>query len=218
MYSLSLIFTSLFFSLLELLSIPPGWQRVPVEPGSFGAYIQSLPFETTDTTYFWDGRTGIYHSVAAVHHLTHFTENQQCADIIMRYYSQYRKEKGLPVTWHHVNGTVKKWDGSNFNGYMNNIYAYSNTYSLYQYDSHAVTLAEMKAGDILIIPGFPGHTVIIADVIKKDDRLKIAVVEGFTPAVQPFLYRNNHEVFLEWNDGVWVSGYHFFSENIRRIN
>ena len=35
----------------------------------------------------------------------------------------------------------------------------------------------MKAGDILVIPGFPGHTVIVADVIRKENRLKIAVIE-----------------------------------------
>jgi hypothetical protein len=215
---ISIILIPFVFTLIELLPIPPGWQRTPVEPGSFGAYVQGLPFEPTDSTYFWDGRVEIYHGVAAVHHLENLTENQQCADIIMRLYSEYRKDNNLPLTWHSVNGSIKTWNGNNFNRYMNDIYAYSNTYSLSEYDSYAVPLSDMKPGDILIIPGFPGHTVIVADVIRKNDRLKIAVIEGYTPAVQPFLFSADHEVFIEWIDGVTISGYNFTENNLRRIN
>ena len=70
------------FSLLELLSVPPGWDRVPADTGSFGSYVQFLLFEPGDSTYFWDGRVEIYHPVAAVHPLPNLTENQQCADFI----------------------------------------------------------------------------------------------------------------------------------------
>jgi hypothetical protein len=203
--------------LINLLTIPEGWTRVMPEPDSFGEYLQKLPFEVTDSTYFWDGTASIYHSVAAVHRFRELTEIQQCADVIMRFYSDFKKSKEQEVRWHDVQGNLKTWNGQEYTRYMRDIYNYSNTFSLYKFDSYPVTVKEMRPGDILVIPGFPGHIVLIADVLKKDDRIKLAVVEGFTPAVQPFLYKPGSEIHVEWNDGISVSGYSFTVENLRRI-
>ncbi len=212
--------TGLYFlliSLIDLLPVQGGWERILPESGSFGEYLQQLPFEITDSTYFWNGATEIHHSVAAVYKFQDFTENQQCADVIMRFYSDYKKSKGQEIRWHDVQGNLKKWDGKNYSGYMRDIYNYSNTYSLSRFDSYSVAIEEMRPGDILVIPGFPGHIVLIVDVLKKDGRLKLAVVEGFTPAVQPFLYRPGAELHQTWNSGISVSGYSFSDENLRRI-
>jgi hypothetical protein len=204
------------FILIELLSVPPGWERIQARTSSFGEYLQHLPFELTDSTFFWDGRSGIYHSVAAVHRFDQLHENQQCADIIMRFYSDYLRSRGRIIQWHDVNGKLKKYDGGNYERYMNDIYNFSNTYSLYHFDSYPVELNDMLPGDILIIPGFPGHVIMIADIIKKNDKIKIAVVEGFTPAVQPFLFKSD-DLFILWESGVNVSGFQFNEKNLRRI-
>ncbi|HLF33017.1 MAG TPA: DUF4846 domain-containing protein [Cyclobacteriaceae bacterium] len=207
----------LVLPLIDILTIPDGWSRVMPEPGSFGEYLHQLSFEITDSTYFWDGTASIYHSVAAVHKFKGLTEIEQCADVIMRFYSDFIKSKGQVVSWHDVQGNLKTWNGMDYAKFMRDIYNYSNTYSLYKFDSFPVKVNDAKPGDILVIPGFPGHIVLIVDVLKKDDKIKLAVVEGFTPAVQPFLYRPGPELHLTWNNGISVSGYSFAGENLRRI-
>lgn len=207
----------LMIPLLGLLILPPDWERIPAVPRSFGEYIQQLSFKRTDSTYFWNGTSGIYHNVAAVHMLDRMSQNQQCADIIMRLYSEYMISKNKKIIWHSVNGQEKTWDGHDLYRYLNDIYNYSNTFSLYKYDSYAIPLNRMQPGDILVIPGFPGHAVIIADVIKKDNRFSVAVIEGFTPAVHPFLYKSGKSVYIPWVNGILVSGYHFTDNNIRRL-
>jgi hypothetical protein len=199
------------------LPVPPGWERLPAKASTFGEYLQRLLFEPTDSTFFWDGTIGIYHPVAAIHRLKNLTENQQCADVIMRLNSDYKRSIGVEIHWHDVNGKLKIWKGDNYDRFMNGIYNYSNTYSLYKFDSYKVKLADMLPGDILILPGFPGHVVMVTDVLKKGDKIKIAIVEGFTPAVQPFLYKSGEDIHLEWNKGVTVSGYHFDEDNLRRL-
>jgi hypothetical protein len=210
------MFYYVIFTLIELLPVPPGWDRVQAPVISFGEYLQNLPFEPTDSTFYWDGGKGIYHSVAAVHRMDQLQENQQCADIVMKLYSDYKKSRGEVIQWHDVNGKLRRYDNVNYEHYLNDIYNYSNTYSLHKFDSHPVKFPDMQPGDILIIPGFPGHVVVIVDIIKKYDKTKIAVVEGFMQAVQPFLYKTD-DLHILWDEGVDVSGYHFDEKNLRRI-
>ena len=114
------------------------------------------------------------------------------------------------IAFHFTNGDLVKWsdyrDGfrayvsgnsvdyrktaayddsyQNFRNYLDLIYNYAGTISLTRETKPVIYTKNLKkTGDILIIPGSPGHVVFIAGTCenKKGERLFL-LSEGFTPA------------------------------------
>ena len=121
---------------------------------------------------------------------------QQCADALIRIRSEYlwdinQKNKiGFNFTSGHycswtkyaqgyrpkINGnkvefkkTSRKDDSKvNFHTYLNLIYNYSGTLSLYHELPKINSVDSLQIGDMLILGGSPGHVVMIADKIKNE--------------------------------------------------
>ena len=87
-------------SLQERFAPPAGFQRLPVEPGSFGAFLRSLPLAPRDTPavtfrgdrLYGDGFSPNVAAVAAIDIGT--ADLQQCADSIIRLDAEWRWAKG----------------------------------------------------------------------------------------------------------------------------
>ena len=82
---------------LETRIIPPdGFERVPVKEGSFGEYMRNYPLLPDDIKIpVYDGTTISSTDVAAVFDISLGTEGyQQCADSVIRLYSDYFYETG----------------------------------------------------------------------------------------------------------------------------
>ncbi|OPB86152.1 hypothetical protein BB021_14020 [Elizabethkingia ursingii] len=71
---------------------------------------------------------------------------------------------------------------SDFRQYLNIIYNYAGTISLSKELKDSKSSTELNIGDLIITPGSPGHTVMIADKISDGKNKKYALIEGFTPA------------------------------------
>lgn len=166
-----------------------------------------------NTEYFWQGgHIGILEVPVPTNGL------QQCADALIRIRSEYlwennrRDEIGFNFTSGHycswldyANGYRPIVDGNkvkfyksasanhskeNLYNYLNLIYMYSGTLSLYN-ELDPVQAKDLKVGDMLIKGGSPGHIAMICDEIVNDEGQKLYLLfQGNTPAQSVHLVKN----------------------------
>ncbi|BAO76252.1 DUF4846 domain-containing protein [Winogradskyella sp. PG-2] len=176
---------------------------------------------------------------------------QQCADALIRIRSEYlwdndRKEEiGFKFTSGHycswfkyAEGYRPKINGSkvtfhktatantskeNFYKYINLIYMYSGTLSLFN-ELKSIDAKDLKIGDMLIKGGSPGHIVMITDEVVNDKGEKLFLLfQGNTPAQSVHLVKNlEDDIISPWyqlkNDAVIpVSNYTFGSAKFVRF-
>lgn len=199
-----------------------------------------------NTEYFWQrGHIGILEVPVPKNGL------QQCADALIRIRSEYlwdnnRKDEigfnftsgdycswasfaegyrpkinGNTVTFHkmaRINHTKQ-----NFYNYLNLIYTYSGTLSLYN-ELKSVKAKDLKIGDMLIKGGSPGHIVMLCDEVVNDKGEKLFLLfQGNTPAQSIHLVKNLTDLEispwykLEDNAVTPVSNYTFNSAKFVRF-
>ena len=177
---------------------------------------------------------------------------QQCADALIRIRSEYlwnnnRKEaigfnftsrhycswkdyaegyrpkiKGNKVSFHKT--AIKDYSKTNFYKYLNLIYTYSGTLSLYNELPKINNAKDLKIGDMLVVGGTPGHIVMICDEVINDNGDKLYLLfQGNTPAQSVHVVKNleNHNISpwyqLKKNTVIPVSNYTFYSSKFVRF-
>lgn len=153
---------------------------------------------------------------------------QQCADSIFRLYAEFlwKQNRKDEIAFHFTSGHLVKWSDykngirpiikgnsvkfsklakaddsyQNFRKYLDLIYNYSGTISLFKETKPVAKTENLKTGDILITPGSPGHVVFIAGVCENKDGKKLFLLsEGFTPAQSIHLLKNPTNItFSPW--------------------
>lgn len=155
---------------------------------------------------------------------------QQCADALIRLRSEYlwdqnkKQEIGFKFTSGHYCSWTKYTEGyrpkingnkvtfsktatpnsskENFYKYLNLIYTYAGTYSLSEELKDVNTLSDIKIGDLLIYPGFPGHVMMVGDIIEnnKGER-RFVFFQGNTPAQSVHIIKNTSDATMSpWYD------------------
>ncbi len=200
-----------------------------------------------DTAYFWQGgHIGILEIPVPSNGL------QQCADALIRIRSEYlwdnhrKNEIGFNFTsgdycsWikyaegfrPNINGNKVSFvksasmDSSedNFYRYLNLIYMYSGTLSLYNELPKINDAKDLKIGDMLIKGGSPGHIVMICDEAVDANGDKIYLLfQGNTPAQSVHLVKNLEDseispwYHLEKDAVIPVSNYTFYDSKFVRF-
>ena len=199
-----------------------------------------------ESEYFWQGgHIGILEIPVPQNGL------QQCADALIRIRSEYlwdqnrKDEIGFNFTSGHycswiqyakgyrpkINGNKVKFNQiaradyskENFFKYLNLIYTYSGTLSLYN-ELESVDDSDLKIGDMLIKGGSPGHIVMICDeVINPQGKKLFLLLQGNTPAQSVHLVKNleNSNISpwyeLQKNAVIPVSNYTFSNSKFVRF-
>ena len=200
-----------------------------------------------DSEYYWQqGHIGILDIPVPKNGL------QQCADALIRVRSEYlwdnnRKDgigfnftSGHYCSWKkYAEGYRPKINGNkvtfhktasvnhskeNFYKYLNLIYMYSGTLSLYS-ELPKVNLAnDLKIGDMLIKGGSPGHIVMICDEVTNSKGEKLFLLfQGNTPAQSVHLVKNLEDsdispwYQLKKNAVIPVSNYTFGNSKFARF-
>lgn len=183
---------------LEQRVAPPGgYVRVPAAPGSFEAWLRTLPLKPgRPPVLLFDGREkarqDVHEAVVALD--VGRGDLQQCADAVIRLRAEYLFAKGErdAIRFRFTSGDAaafKRWaegyrpvvsgrrvrwvrsavpDASyaSFRAYLDSMFQYAGSYSLSR-EMHAVKdPAEVRAGDVFIRGGFPGHAVLVLDVAR----------------------------------------------------
>ena len=180
-------------TLAKRFAPPPGFERMPVAPGSFGGWLRALPMQPEGArVHLYTGaekaRQDVQAGVIAID--TGLKDLQQCADAVMRLRAEwlYASNRQGEIAFNVMEGgrvpfsrwakgerpspSGKIWtakaarDGSyeNFRRYLDFIFAYAGTLSLEKELVPVTDPQTIEPGDVFIKSGSPGHAVIVADV------------------------------------------------------
>lgn len=179
-------------ALINNIPAPQGYNRTKVSNHSFAAWLRHLPLKEDKVVYLYNGEKKYNQSAqySVVDISIGNKDLQQCADAVMRLRAEYLfATDNIPaIHFNYTNGvkiSFDKWSkgyypklrgnkvdwvaSSNNNSYtsfmkyMNNIFMYAGTASL-EKELETIPLKDIKAGDVFIKGGFPGHAVIVMDV------------------------------------------------------
>lgn len=139
------------------------------------------------------------------------TDIQQCADSVIRLHAEWQWTSGKrdAIGYHFLSGDLATWphyragerpivDGNRvrfqnsaspkddhvtFRKYLDMVFNYASTISLAGKSSRAVPKEELQAGDFFVLPGGPGHAILILDVASDERGHKVALLgQGYMPA------------------------------------
>ncbi|MET3978508.1 hypothetical protein ABIB62_001077 [Mucilaginibacter sp. UYP25] len=187
-----------------------GYAHVAVAPGSFGAYLQGLalkPAGTHTKTYTGSiARTDAY-TAAVIDMSVGSQDLQQCADAVMRlraeYLYQQKSYKAIAFNFtsgfkcdyvHYADGYryanerwilkgKKDYSYPNFLRYMTLVFSYAGTLSLQKELKPVANANDIKAGDVFIRGGSPGHCFMVMDVAENAAHKKqFLMAQSFMPA------------------------------------
>ena len=169
---------------------------------------------------------------------------QQCADALIRLRAEYlwqqnrKDEIGFNFTSGHYCSWKKYAEGyrpkvnvnkvsfskiaaadtseENFYNYLNLIYMYAGTQSLYDELTRIKKVEHLEVGDMIVKPGFPGHIVMIVDkATHANGEILFILAQGNTPAQSVHVLKNlnDHKISpwytLEANAYLEIPTYYF---------
>lgn len=213
---------------------PDGFHRVNVKPGTFAAYLQSLPLKPVGAhTRAYNGNIAATdaETAAVVDISVGKHDLQQCADAVMRLRGEYlySQKRYSEISFHFVSGFVcdythyangyryqgDKWvhtakqdySYETFMKYMELVFEYAGTPSLEKELKPVTNPANLKAGDVFIHGGRPGHCFIVMDVAENDRHEKqFLLAQSFMPAQNIQVLQNapGYEWFsMDKTPGIW---------------
>lgn len=203
------------------IEAPEGFTRVVAEPGSLQEFLRAYPLkEEGSPVLLYDGsKKRNQNAHVAVFDLP--IENydlQQCADSIMRMYAEYFLATGQAekIQFHFTNGFLADYktyrdgnriavDGNNvswtpsagyddsyetFVKYMKIIFNYAGTLSM-ENESTQIEVSQVRAGDVILKGGSPGHVIMIVDVCENEAGEKaFLLAQGYMPAQEFHVLKN----------------------------
>jgi hypothetical protein len=227
---------------LELNSYADWLRHFPVKDGQKRAYS-------------YDGRPAMSEDVvfAVLDIDIGSSDLQQCADAIIRLHAEYLYAYGdyRNIKYNFTSGDTSRFDDwiegyrplvrrnkvswarsakvdssyQSFRNYLDNVFMYAGTYSLDKEMSSVESYDSIQIGDALILPGFPGHAVMAADIAVNEetgDRMYL-FIQGYTPAQDIHVIKNpERRDGLPWfelkpNNTLRILVWNFDENNIRRF-
>ncbi|NLR93286.1 DUF4846 domain-containing protein [Flammeovirga agarivorans] len=177
---------------------------------------------------------------------------QQCADAVIRLRTEYlwSQEKYDKISFHFTSGDVYSWEDHkkgirpivsgnkvsfaskkgyddsyrNLKNYLDYIYMYAGTISINKEMKKVGLQEDIHIGDVIVVPGSPGHAVIIIDEAENTSGDKVFLLaQGFTPAQSIHILKNNGDVNLNnWysiknGETTTTARFVFYDTNVRRF-
>jgi hypothetical protein len=154
---------------------------------------------------------------------------QQCADSAIRLHAEFLRSSGRTdvLGYHFTSGDLSTWNdwlggerfavagssvgrisgparsdsAATWRAWLELVFTYAGTRSL-AHDTDAVALgAPLRAGDVFVHAGSPGHAVVLLDIAEDDTGQRVALVgQGFMPAEDFHVIRDHGRHVLQ---GVW---------------
>ena len=203
------------------IGVPYGYQRVEAQEDSFAHFLRGYPLKPAGSkVHLYDGseKANQNDHVAVFALPLEDYDLQQCADSVMRMYGEYyfATEQYDKIKFHFTNGFLAeytKWrDGNRItvNGnnvtwvkskskdtsyeclvrYFRTVFCYAGTLSM-ESESVTTSLQNIKAGDVFLNGGSPGHVVMVVDVCENEAGKKaFLLAQGYMPAQEFHLLKN----------------------------
>lgn len=189
-------------SLAQRIARPPGFERVSVPADSWAAWLRGLPLKSANVpVLLYTGapkwRQDVHAAVIAID--VGKRDLQQCADAIMRLRGEWLFAAGRKreIGFNYTDGkrrrfaSRRKHDYASFKKYMTLVFAYAGTYSL-ERELKKVPDGDIQIGDVFIKGGFPGHAVLVADMVANPatGEKRFLLIQSFMPAQEMHVLKN----------------------------
>ena len=160
------------FASIKKIPLPEGFERVTVEENSFAEWLRNMPLKKDRTVYLFNGSQKINQQAQfAVLDISVGKKNlQQFADAVIRLRAEYlfANNKFEQIHFTDNDGTTYNFSPpyttEHFKKYLDVVFGMCGSASLAKQPKVVKTFSDIKAGDIIIRGGFPGHAVIVMDV------------------------------------------------------
>lgn len=198
-------------TLAERVAPPSGFERVPAPKDSFASWLRGLPMRAAGTpvlTYTGAPKWRQDVHVAVVDIDIGKRDLQQCADAIMRLRAEwlYSLGRDSEIAFNDTDGkrrrfsAVRRKDHAGLRKYMDLVFAYAGTYSL-ERELKKVDPDGIAIGDVFIKGGFPGHAVLVADMVenRSTGEKRFLLLQSYMPAQDMHILKNpNSEDGSPW--------------------
>ena len=188
-------------SLQTRITPPAGFKRVDVAADSWAAWLRGLPLKPAGApVLLYTGapkwRQDVHVAVIDIDVGTR--DLQQCADAIMRLRGEWlfaagrKSEIGFTYDGkRHAFWSSHRADYASFRKYMNLVFAYAGTYSL-ERELKPEPLAAIAIGNVFIKGGFPGHAVLVADMVENPatGEKRFLLIQSYMPAQEMHVLKN----------------------------
>ena len=182
--------------LADRIPPPPGFARVPLEEGSFGAWLRDLPLKPgRPPVLLFDGRAKANQAahVAVVDLSVVDRDLQQCADAVMRLRAEWLFSAGRwdEIAFNFTDGTrvdFLRWSqgwrpkvedrrvvwvrGGRAGHTHDDLLAYLTRVFVHAGSAslarelESIDAADLRPGDLFLRGGFPGHAVLVVDLAR----------------------------------------------------
>ncbi len=180
-----------YYKSIGEIPLPDGYTRTPFDTSSFTAWLRTIGLKKDKTVYLYNGLPkGNQSAQFAVLDISVANENlQQCADAVMRLRAEYlfAQKRFNEICFTDDRNRKYQWEGGKnrelFDSYLRQVFAECNSASLETQLKPVKNIYEMKAGDVFIKGGYPGHAVMVVDMAENKPGDKIFLLaQSYQPA------------------------------------
>jgi Domain of unknown function (4846) len=209
---------------------PVGFKRDSSTPGSFSAWLRTIPLKKDNTVYLYNGKRkrNQYAQFAVLDISVGDKDLQQCADAVMRLRAEYlyAQKRYSAISFMDYGGKWYNWSGNDnrpaFDNYLQTVFGWCGSASLEKQLKPVARFNDLKAGDVFVHGGFPGHAMIVADIAVNEKGEKIfMLVQGYQPAQDIHVVINPNDNHLSpWyiindEDEISTPGWTFYKKELR---
>lgn len=181
---------------------PSGFERIAALPGSWAEWLRGLPMKRDGApvmTYSgWPKwRQDVHTAVIDID--VGKRDLQQCADAVMRLRAEWLFAAGRSkdIRFNNTEGKPLRFQANKnqsypgFRKYMDYVFAYAGTYSL-ERELKPAAVDSMAIGDVFIKGGFPGHAVMVADMVQNPatGEKRFLLLQSYMPAQDIHILKN----------------------------
>lgn len=172
------------------IPVPQGFARTGDNSLSFSNWLSKLPLKKHKTVFLFNGSVKNNQSAQfAVFNIPVGTKDlQQCADAVMRLRATYLfdQKKFEQIKFRDNEGRnynfTTPYNKEHFENYLQTVFGMCGTASLSK-QLNKIELNDIEAGDVFIRGGFPGHAVIVIEVVKSTNgNKKFMLAQSYMPA------------------------------------
>lgn len=197
--------------LLQRFSVPDGYTRIPCDKYSYAYYLRNVKLKPNDARVnYFDGSEKKNNQIycAVIDQPISDRDLQQCADAVMRLRGEYlfSQKRFSEIHFNFLSDNKPRYfkdygdktnSYNNFLKYMDYVFAFANTRSLYN-ELLPVLSTDLQIGDVFIQTGNPyGHAVTVMDLAENENGEKIFLLsQSYMPAQETQILMNPtaHEI------------------------
>lgn len=188
---------SVVYQLISDIETPESYTRISVGKGSFAGWLRNIRLKKDKRVFLYNGSLKPNQSAqfAVVDISVGNKDLQQCADAVMRLRAEYLYLNKMPIAFMDYSGKWYNWKGTGnrntFDNYLQTVFGWCGSASLDKQLNPVVDFLTIKAGDVFVQGGFPGHAIIVVDVaINKKGQKVYLLAQGYQPAQDIHILNN----------------------------